>query len=212
MADAIADEAARLRWLADRVPVPTIRLSVATPDRAWLLTDAAPGLTGDEWLARDIDALPAIIRGAAKLLQGWHALPVEDCPFDAGHRLRLAQARRNVDEGAVDTDDFDQDHQGWSAAAMLAHTEAIAPLQSERVVTHGDFSLGNILFDEAGQVAACIDVGGAGVADPYQDIAIPWRNLSDFGVEWPAMLLLELGIAAHDERRLQFHRCLDEMF
>jgi aminoglycoside 3'-phosphotransferase I len=212
VADAIADEAARLRWLAGRVPVPAVRLFVATGERAWLLTDAVPGLTGDEWLARDAAALPAIVRDAAALLRRWHALPVEDCPFNAGHELRLAHARRNVVDGLVDTDDFDEDHEGWSAEAMLAATEALAPVDPDRAVTHGDFSLGNILFDAAGRVTGCIDVGRAGVADPYQDIAILWQNLAEFGAKWPAMLLRELGIAAPDERRLQFHRCLDELF
>jgi aminoglycoside 3'-phosphotransferase-1 len=212
VADAIADEAARLRWLAGRVPVPAVGLSVAMPERAWLLTDAVPGLTGDEWLERDPDVLPAIVRGCAALMRRWHGLPIDECPFDAGHMLRLAHARRNLADGLVDTEDFDEDHAGWPAAAMLATTEALSPARPERVVTHGDFSLGNILFDDAGQVTGCIDVGRAGVADPYQDIAILCRNLSEFGPDWPTMLLRELGIAAPDARRLQFHRCLDELF
>lgn len=209
VADAIADEAARLRWLAGRVPAPVVRLFACTAGQAWSLTDAVPGFTGDAWLAREPDALPAIVAGSVALMRQLHALPIENCPFEAGHRFRLAAARRNVAAGSIDEDDFDADHAGWTAAAMLAETEALAPERLERVVTHGDFSLGNILFDGAGAVTGCIDVGRLGVADPYQDIAILWQNLTEFGAE--GLLEAELG-HAFDEQRLRFHRCLDELF
>lgn len=64
---------------------------------------------------------------------------------------------------------------------------------------------------DAGRAGVCIDAGRAGVADAYQDIAILWQNLSAFGPAWPAMLLREPGIATPDQRRMDFHRCLDEL-
>lgn len=212
VADAIAGEAARLRWLAGRAPVPAVRLFTCAPNASWLLTDAVPGLTGDEWLARSPDALPLIVRGCAALMRQLHMLPIDDCPFDAGYRIRLADAQRLVAAELVDEDDFDAEHRGWSAAEVLAKAERLAGFAGERAVTHGDFSLGNILFDEAGRVTGCIDVGRAGVADPYQDIAILWQNLTELGVGAERMLLDELGIAVVDDRRLAFHRSLDELF
>lgn len=212
VADAIAHEAARLRWLAERAPVPAVRLFACTPGEAWLLTDAVPGLTADALLTRDIATLPAVVRGCAALMRRMHALPVDDCPFDAGHRVRLADARRNVAAGLVDTDDFDDDHRGWTAAAMLAKAAALAPTAPERVVTHGDFSLGNILFDRSGAPTGLVDVGLAGAADPYQDIAILWNDLGALGAAAQAALLSELEIEKPDEPRLQFHRCLNELF
>lgn len=212
VAAAVAEEAARLAWLAGRVAVPAVRAFMATADQAWLLIDAMPGRTGDVWLADHPDALPGIIAGCATTMRQWHDLRVDQCPFDAGWRLRLSAARRNVAEGVVDTDDFDADHNGWTAEVVLAEVESLVPATADRVVTHGDFSLGNILFDEKGQVTGMIDVGRAGAADPYQDIAILWQNLGEFGSEWQKMLLAQLGVTAPDLRRLHFHRCLDELF
>lgn len=198
-----------MRSLTGRVPAPALRLFTCTAEESWLLTDAVPGLTGDAWLARSPDALPQVVRGCAALMRRLHALPVDTCPFDAGHRVRLAEARANVAAGLVVEDDFDAEHRGWSAAAVLAKAKALASFTPERVVTHGDFSLGNILFDAGGVATGLIDVGRAGVTDPYQDIAILWRNSSEFsGTE---MLLAELGIVAVDEARLAFHSCLDEL-
>ena len=96
-------------------------------------------------------------------------------------------------------------------ASRSDHDEALrlAPETPGRVVTYGDFSLGNLLFDAAGGVMGCIDVGRLGVADPYQDIAVLWQNLREFGAEG----LLEATLAYPlDPARLQFHRCLDELF
>lgn len=181
-------------------------------DEAWLVTTALPGLTGDGWLERDPALWPMVVRAFAGFLRKLHALPLEDCPFDAGYGVRLAGARRNVAAGLVDVDDFDADHAGWTAAEMLAEVERLTPVRVERVVAHGDFSLGNLLIDEAGRVTGCIDLERLGVADPYQDVAILWTNLEEFGAAAQRMLLDELGIEEPDWRRLHFHRCLNELF
>ncbi|VVT07504.1 Aminoglycoside 3'-phosphotransferase [Sphingomonas sp. EC-HK361] len=206
----IFDEATRLTWLADVLPVPEVRHFVATPDAAWLLTTAIPGQTADALLADDAANLPTIIDGAAAFLRRLHAIPAANCPFEAGHAHRLAAARRNIDAGLVDEEDFDSDHDGWSAEDVWDELVALQPFAAERSVTHGDYSLGNLLFAD-GAVVGCIDVGRAGLADPYQDIAIFWQNLAEFGEGAQNAFVAALGIEL-DERRLRFHRCLDELF
>jgi aminoglycoside 3'-phosphotransferase-1 len=69
-----------------------------------------------------------------------------------------------------------------------------------------------VLIDATGVVTGCIDVGRLGVADRYQDIAILWQNLREFGDDAAARFLAGYGIAALDGERLEFHRCLDELF
>lgn len=55
-----------------------------------------------------------------------------------------------------------------------------------------------------------IDVGRLGVADRYQDLAILWNNLEEYGLG--AELLRAYGEAEPDETRLRFHLMLDELF
>ena len=88
---------------------------------------------------------------------------------------------------------------------------SLLPMSFDSVVTHGDFSVGNILL-ENGRVTGCIDVGRAGVADPYQDLAILWHNLEEFGSDLQVHLFRSYGIAEPDARKIQFHLCLDEFF
>lgn len=156
--------------------------------------------------------LPRIIAGFAAFLRALHALPVDDCPFDASAAVRLAHARRLVAGAAVDESDFDEDHRGWTAREVLAQVEALAPCATGRVVTHGDFSLGNLMLDADGRPTGCIDVGRLGIADSWQDIAILWNNLRDVDEGAPALFLKAMGIDKPDEPRLLFHRCLDELF
>ena len=212
IADDVADEAARLRWLVGRLPVPAIVAAVGVADEAWLLSTAIDGRTGDDRFEQSAATRRDVTVALAQFLRQVHALPIEDCPFAAGPPQRLAAARRNMDAGRVDTEDFDADHAGWSVERLWDETVALAPATIDPVVTHGDYSLGNVLFDDAGAVTGCIDLGRVGVADRYQDIAILWQNLSEVGEGLTALFLDAYGIGAVDERKLRFHRCLDEFF
>ena len=105
----LADELARLRWLAPYLPVPTVVqfARVADPEQAWLLLMALPGTTASAVLEAHPALGRVVVDALAAFLRRLHALPVSDCPFDAGHAVRLAQARQRIDAGLVDADDFD---------------------------------------------------------------------------------------------------------
>ncbi|USI74349.1 APH(3') family aminoglycoside O-phosphotransferase [Sphingomonas morindae] len=212
-ADAVTDEMARLVWLAPRIAVPRLRHFVRTEREAWLLTDAVPGRTAWQQLAaaRDASERAALARLLGGGLAAWHALPVGDCPFDSGHGLRLGQARARMIAGLVDEDDFAPEHRGWSAAQLWEEMTMLVPTEIEPVVTHGDFSLDNILIEQ-GRISGYIDVGLAGRADRYQDIAILWQSLGAFGDAAREAFLAAYGLAAPDPARLAFHGCLDEFF
>jgi aminoglycoside 3'-phosphotransferase-1 len=211
VADDITAEMARLTWFAGRVPVPEVRHFVRAPRAAYLLTTAVRGRSAHDCLTEHPAQRPAIVAALADFLQALHALPLTDCPFHAGHELRLVDARRNLDGGRVDASDFDAAREGWSAEQVWAAMTGLLPLTFARVVTHGDFTLDNVLLED-GRVTGCIDVGRAGAADPYQDLALLWRDLEAFGGDAQDELLRAYGVGALEERKLRFHLCLDEFF
>jgi aminoglycoside 3'-phosphotransferase-1 len=63
-----------------------------------------------------------------------------------------------------------------------------------------------------GKVVGCIDVGRLGIADRYQDLAILWNGLGEFGEPIRKRLFTAYGIRHADEGKLQFHLLLDELF
>jgi aminoglycoside 3'-phosphotransferase-1 len=210
-AGAVLDEAVRLRWLARFLPVPHIAAFALAGDAAWLLTGALPGATAWQVLTGHPEQAEAVVDAIAAFLNRLHAIAPETCPFTATapHRLALAQAR--IAAGLVDEADFDEERAGWSAARVWDALQAL-PLPSARpVVTHGDFSLDNILMT-GGAVTGCIDVGRAGLADRYQDIAILWNGLAEFGEGLQTRLLAALGEGDGDRARIDFHLLLDELF
>lgn len=212
LADAVFGEAARLRWLAGRVPAARVLAAEALEGTAWMLTEALPGRSAGAWLSRYLDRTGELVGAVAGYMLALHGLPVDECPFDSSVAAWLPEARQRVASRLVDEDDFDSDHLGWSAARVLAEVESLAECATDRVVVHGDFSLGNLLIDDDGTVSGCIDAGRLGVADPYQDIAICWRDLGGFGAATQAMFLDALRLDPPDWQRITLHRSLDELF
>ncbi|WP_431265170.1 APH(3') family aminoglycoside O-phosphotransferase [Roseateles chitinivorans] len=211
-ASAIADEFTRLQWFADRWPVPRIEHFEWSDGAAWLLTRALPGRTAYEWLADDPARAAAVVASLGRLLRDLHALPVDTCPFNANHRLHLDLARQRLEAGLIDAGDFDDARQGWTPQQVWEALGAMLPLAEDRVVSHGDFSLDNILMNGDGEVVGVIDLGRAGIADRYRDLAILANCLDEFGPTLRDMLFSAYGIAEPDLSKLDFHLLLDECF
>lgn len=212
----IADEAARLRWLAPQVSTPQVLYFETDGEEAWLLTTALPGRTAYERMAAEPARAPQVAALIGAFLKTLHALPAARCPFDSGADRRLELAKARMEAGLVDADDFDDVHTGWSAEQVWDKMIALRPRGADPVVTHGDYSLDNILIADGpitdSHVSGCIDLGRLGVADRYQDLAIAWNCLDEFGSDAQHAFLAAYGLAELDADRLAFHLALDEFF
>lgn len=211
VADDIDAEAARLRWLAEYLPAPRGVQFERTSQDAWLLMTAIPGLSAHQVMEAHPESLNAVVDALAAFLRRLHAIPLAACPFtsDLGQRLALARAR--IEAGLVDADDFDEEREGWSPERVWDAMQALLPLTPDPVVTHGDYSLDNLLLRD-GEVIGCIDAGRVGVADRYQDLAIMWNCLGEFGAPLQERFMRSYGIADIDQGKLTLHLLLDELF
>ncbi|UYY77251.1 APH(3') family aminoglycoside O-phosphotransferase [Sphingomonas sp. R1] len=206
----LVDEMTRLRWLESYLPVPTLMGFAIEEGAGWMVTSRMAGRTAYQILEAAPEQAPALAGALGLFLRRLHGIPVERCPFNADHRLRLAAAKDRLDAGLVAEDEFDEARQGMSARAVWEEMLAALPPGFDHVVTHGDFSLDN-LFVVDGAVTGCIDLGRVGIADPWQDLAILWHSLAEFGAEAPRRMLAAYGIAL-DPAKLDFHLRLDEFF
>lgn len=211
VADDIGNEMLKLRWLGARVPAPAVVHFTRTADEAWLLMTALPGKTAYQLLEAHPEQRHAVVDALASFLRRIHAIPVDACPFTSEHAYRLRLARARIDAGLVDADDFDEERAGWTAEGVWGAMQALLPLAPDPVVTHGDYSLDNVLLRD-GEVVGCIDVGRVGIADRYQDLAIAWNCLGEFGNALQERFLKQYGVAEVDRAKLQFHLMLDELF
>ena len=201
-------EAARLAWLADTaVAAPKLIDHFEQDGRYWLLMTALPG----QDLTHPVDRPQEIVQILATALRQMHGLDPLSCPFD--HRLdaRLATGAANVAAGRVDESDFDTEHEGWTAAAVLNWLQANRPPPGDLVVTHGDVSLPNLMA-AGGTFTGFIDCGRLGVADRWQDLAIACRSLTyNCGRDHVSAFLDAYG-APWDEQRSRYYNALDELF
>jgi aminoglycoside 3'-phosphotransferase-1 len=211
IADDITDEMVRLRWLAKYAPVPAVVHFTRTDNEAWLLMTAISGKTAHHILKTGSESPTAVVDAIAEFLKQIHAIPTYECPFTSEQTYRLSCARTRIDAGLVDEDDFDDERKGWTAEQVWKTLQSMSPFVPDTVVTHGDFSLDNLLIRE-GKVLGCIDVGRVGIADRYQDLAIAWNGLAEFGASLQQRFLEQYGTVDIDWNKLQFHLMLDELF
>lgn len=205
----IEDEAERLKWLHGRVLVPPVIAFVTEGEWEFLLTEALPGRDGTEVGRTHPEA---VVTGLAQQLRAWHSQPIAECPFDESLAVQLEQARSRAHNGLVNEDDFDEERRGCSAIEVLAQLESECPQAEDRVLTHGDPCVPNIIFDGI----ACtgfIDCGRAGVGDAYRDLALAVRSIKrNLGQEWVRPFFDMYGLSKADEGKLAFYRLLDEFF
>ena len=216
MGKPLFDEAERLSWMhAVGLPVPAVLQYHEWKGREYLLLTAVPG--ADASIPRPPEQHAAIVSALAAGLRALHATNISACPFDQSRRVRVAAAEARVRAGLVREDDFDDGRRGRSASELYAELLASPPASEERVFTHGDYCLPNVILVEDGaggfKVSGFVDCVNAGIADRYQDLALCARSVAqNFGAEWVPTLFARYGLDRADESKLAYYQLLDEFF
>lgn len=105
----------RLRWLAGRVPVPSVLGFAVDTDCAYLLTEGLPGMNAAEVPAR---LRPQVTTRFAVELRKLHSIDPGECPFDRTLERVLPAARARALAGRVDEADFDRERLGYTARQL----------------------------------------------------------------------------------------------
>ncbi len=206
-------ELSMLTWMNTRsLPVPRILYAAVENGRRYLLMSRIPGKMScdDEYLDNPATLLEILAEGMHLL---WKT-DITGCPVTATLPYALQAAEKNVTKGRVThtPDGFS------SPEAALAWLYDNRP-DEHPVLSHGDYCLPNI-FAESGRFSGFIDLGTAGLADPYQDIAdCRWSYLRNMNGTFggrvrpcdPDRLFDVLGIPK-DTDRLYYYDLLNELF
>lgn len=209
-----------MQWLKGRLPVPQVYAHEIQGDVSYLLMSRCPGeMACAKKYISDPDLLTdRLAQGLKKL---WE-VDISGCPADWRLKRKLEQAQFNVEHGLVDIENTEPGTFGEGGFAgpkeLLDWLYGNQP-QEEPVLSHGDFCLPNLLFDEA--TAWYIDLGRAGIADKWCDIALCYRSLSHnydgvYGDQHregldDLLLFRKLGLAP-DWEKIRYYILLDELF
>ena len=210
-----------MRWMRSRLPVPEILCHAVEDGRSFLLMSRISGkMTCDLSLINDPEQLIDVLCEGLKML--WNA-DISDCPVDASLDHHLTAAEHNVRNGLVDTDDAEPEtfgENGFKAPEELLEWLKMNRPKEDLVLSHGDYCLPNIFADEKG-ITGFIDLGRAGVADRYRDIAICYRSLTSnlhgsYGghppVEFDPNVLFERLNIKPDWDKIRYYILMDELF
>lgn len=150
-------------------------------------------------------------------------IDINDCPSDLSLKYKLAQAEYNVKNNLVDLDNVQPDTFGENGfknpEELLGWFYENQP-EEELVLSHGDFCLPNMFFDND-NISGYIDLGKTGIADKWCDIALCYRSLSDnyagrynghaySGVD-VSLLFQKIGVEP-DWEKIRYYILLDELF
>ncbi len=206
----LGHERQALVWLSGKLNVPQVLHWSSRGGFEFLLMSDMPGEIACASAA--LDAPLATIRLLAEGLKQLWAVDLASCPLDNRLGRKLEKAQRCIDLGLVDTSDWEPDTMHGSPEALLDWLIAHRPASEELCFTHGDYCLPNIFLKD-GAVSGFIDMGNAGLADRWQDIALCVRSLHhNFHTDdYDGYLFYCLGIKP-DWEKIRYYILLDELF
>lgn len=209
-----------MRWLEGRLPVPRVLHFERDAKTEYLLMTRMPGrMACDPKYLEQPETLLHLLAEALHML--WD-VEVAGCPQRRSLEGELAHARRSLEAGIVDFSGAEPDTFGpggfESPEKLLRWLEDNRP-PLETAFSHGDCCLPNIFF-QGDRVSGFIDLGDAGVADRWRDLALCYRSLKHntngfHGYTVPGFrperLFDALGIRP-DWDKLRYYILLDEFF
>ena len=216
------DEQVRMmEWLDGKLPVPKVLSYEVKNGCSYLLMTRITGeMSCDSYYLEHPDVLLDALASGLQML--WE-IDVTQCPIIRDLDVVLSEARVRVENNLVDMDNVESTtfcEGGFeSPAQLLEWLENNRPTM-EPVFSHGDYCLPNVILDNR-QIKGFIDLGNAGIADKWCDIALCYRSLKhnfdgtyggkvyeDFK---PELLFEKLGIEP-DWKKIKYYILLDELF
>ena len=108
---------------------------------------------------------------------------------------------------------MDKKHKSKSIEELFKELESFMNFEEDPVFTHGDYCLPNIII-QGNEIAGFINLGRAGIADRYQDLALCARSLvyNFNNPDLKPIFFREYRIETIDEDKLSVYRLMDEFF
>ncbi|MFP4078944.1 MAG: APH(3') family aminoglycoside O-phosphotransferase [Candidatus Izemoplasmataceae bacterium] len=210
-----------MRWLKGKLPVPRVLGFERDNKEAYLLMTRLTGkMACTDTTMNDPEQLTGILaKGLRKL---WN-VDIGPCPYLYNLDERLHRAKKRVAQGLVAMDDAEPDtygENGFKDPKHLLKWLIRNKPNEELAFSHGDFCLPNILIAH-GEVSGYLDMGRAGIADKWFDIALCYRSLlHNYGGKYtgreyqgfnPERLFEKLNMEP-DWEKIRYYTLLDELF
>lgn len=198
-----------MHWLQDRLPVPKIVAQCNEGGQGFLLMTKAVGnmACSPDYISNPVKLVKLLALGI-RMLQ---SLDIKDCKFDCTLKYKLQLAKQRIDNNEIDTSDWEENNPFKSPEELFDYLITNQP-EEELSFSHGDYCLPNVFFDNE-KVTGFIDLGRAGIADKWQDIALCVRSLERNlqNKNYTDLLFEYLNVKPNYEK-INYYVLLDELF
>ncbi|HHX59765.1 MAG TPA: aminoglycoside 3'-phosphotransferase [Epulopiscium sp.] len=210
-----------MEWLQDKLPLPRVLAYEKAEDKNYLLMTKVSGemSCADQYM-RNPEKLANLLAEGLKML--WK-VDISNCTYMHGLDEKLQMAKYNVQNNLVDMENVEPEtfgENGFESSEHLLKWLITNRPEEELVFSHGDFCLPNI-FLSGDKISGYIDLGKAGIADRWQDIALCYRSLlHNFEKKYcdkkyqgfRADILFEKLDIVPDWDKIRYYILLDELF
>jgi len=205
-----------LPWLQQKIPVPQLIEYLVEDNISYIVMEKLSGIMAmDEYYTSHPTKLIKILSEAIKTL--W-SIPVESCPIWNLVDTKLQEAKHRIDHNLIVESEIDYTYLNQfdiNTPIELLNWLTLHKPQEDIVFTHGDLCLPNIIYQNH-KLEGFIDLGRAGLADRYQDIALCVRSMT-YNLQIPyedplfSKFFEELNISP-DWEKIHYYILLDELF
>lgn len=178
------NEADIIRWIKERLPVPEILYE----DETYLILSKKKGKSLKDCTKN------RILKTCAAILKAFWAMDVSDCPCCESIEVAISKMKERKLSYAE-----------WN---MLQKLEGNTGLNEDRVFSHGNLKLDNIIVNGNG-LLMLTGMQKAGTADRYRDLALLIPSLEEAGIRKEELFSL-LGLEP-DEEKIEFFGNLNSL-
>lgn len=194
-----------MQWLSGKLIVPRVIDFGFENNREFVVMSELKGMHIDD-LKDDPEKYIAHLAKAVKLIQ---SVDISDCPFDSSVNVRLSELQYLMQNGLASFDDWEPETEFTDPDELYKWLCKNKPLREELFFSHGDLTA-NFFVD--GSNYYFYDLGRAGIADKWLDIAFCIREIRAFGDKKLENKFFQLLNLEPDYEKIEYFMLLDEMF
>lgn len=206
----LENEYSNYKWLEKRTKVPEVIFYSRHNKTDFLCMTELRGYSLDHFIGEI--SPDEVIRRFSETLKSLHSLVLDQTTLVQNLDQRLLQAEKNLKENRIDISELEPENKDLGLINLHEKLLSLKPSTHELVFTHGDYCFDNLIFDNE-KFSGFIDLGNAGVADKYQDIALAVRSIThEFGKDLVSLFFDVYGLNHIDYKKIEFYQLLDEFF
>lgn len=196
----LEDEARRTKWARKHLPSPKKAYTFRMPGVAMLITKTLEGSPSYKYI--DILDPPTIIAGLSVALRTMRNVNTDNFPFSPPIWTTEQAVKSNVKKLAESKTKHKELHPDFASRTLIELSDIVnaSTNDKEKVLSHGDLCMPNVLLDDGGKMTGIVDLGGLHIGNKHLDLAVmSWTVEASMGEKWSDYLLDQHGTTAEDQ-------------